>query len=125
MVDVELVLRLGEKHLAAVVTEQGIATDVHLAAVALAEQQTRGVLVLPSEQHGAAAFLEQQHGGHGDAWDLLQLALQQTPLQARAGGCAGQQLGGQALRGQRQAGGEHGPAGGLLVQDTQGQQAIQ
>ncbi|MNO75402.1 hypothetical protein D3C76_664480 [compost metagenome] len=125
MVDVELVLRLGKEYPATVIALQGFAADMHLATIALAEQQACGVFVLPAQQDGAAAFLEQQHGRHGDARDLLQLALQQAPLQAGPGGCAGQKLGAQALGGQRQAGGQHYPAGGFLVQDTQAQQTIQ
>ncbi|GLO05931.1 hypothetical protein PPUJ13061_58370 [Pseudomonas putida] len=46
-------------------------------------------------------------------------------MQAGPGGGTGQQLRAQALGGQRQAGGQHDPAGGFLVQDTQAQQAIQ
>ncbi|GLO43419.1 hypothetical protein PPUN15366_50670 [Pseudomonas putida] len=56
---------------------------------------------------------------------MLQFTLQQAPLQAGPGGSAGQQLGAQALGRQRQAGGQHDPAGGFLVQDTQAQQTIQ
>ncbi|MCY1437194.1 hypothetical protein D9M71_533460 [compost metagenome] len=125
MVDVELVLRLGEEHPPAVVTLQRLATYMHLAAVALAEQQPRGVVILPTEQHRAATILEQQHRRHGDARNLLQLALQQTPLQAGTGRCTRQQLRAQALGRQRQAGGQHGPAGGLLVQHAKRQQAVQ
>lgn len=125
VVDVVLVLRLGEEHPAAVVADQRLAADQHLAAVAFAEQQACGVGVFPAQQHGGAAFLEQQHGRHGDAGDLLELALQHAPLQAGAGGGTGQQLGGEALGGQGQPGGQHHPAGGFLVQHAQGQQTVQ
>ncbi|MCY1410044.1 hypothetical protein D9M71_254070 [compost metagenome] len=90
MVDVELVLRLGEEHPATVIALQGFAADVHLAAIALAEQQARGIFALPAQQDGTAAFLEQQHGRHGNVRNLLQLALQQASLQASPGGRAGQ-----------------------------------
>ncbi|MNH21217.1 hypothetical protein D3C79_810170 [compost metagenome] len=98
---------------------------MHLAAVALAEQQPRSVIIFPTEQHRAATILEQQHGRHGDSRNLLKLALQQTPLQASTGCCTWQQFWAQALGRQRQAGGQHRPAGGLLVQHTEGQQAVQ
>ncbi|MNO93469.1 hypothetical protein D3C76_850700 [compost metagenome] len=125
VVDVELVLRLREEHPPTVVTLQRLATDMHLAAIALAEQQPRGVVIFPTEQYRAATVLEQQHRRHGDARDLLQLALQQTPLQTGTGRRTRQQLRAQALGRQRQAGGQHRPAGGLLVQHAEGQQAVQ
>ncbi|GLK88162.1 hypothetical protein GCM10017655_12240 [Pseudomonas turukhanskensis] len=46
-------------------------------------------------------------------------------MQAGASGGAGQQLRAQALGRQRQAGGEHGAADGLLVQGAKRQQAIE
>ncbi|MNR53081.1 hypothetical protein D3C85_1730300 [compost metagenome] len=55
----------------------------------------------------------------------MQLALQDSPLQAGAGRCTGQQLDTQALLGQRQAGCEHGRAGRFLVQHAQSEQTIQ
>ncbi|MNC41461.1 hypothetical protein D3C75_902300 [compost metagenome] len=118
-------LRLREEHPPTVVTLQRLATDMHLAAIALAEQQPRGVVIFPTEQYRAATVLEQQHRRHGDARDLLQLALQQTPLQTGTGRRTRQQLRAQALGRQRQAGGQHRPAGGLLVQHAEGQQAVQ
>ncbi|MCY1346504.1 hypothetical protein D9M69_325890 [compost metagenome] len=113
-------LGLGEEHLATVVLLQQLAGDPHFATIALAEQQARTAVGVPAEDHCAAAFLQQQQRRHGDLRNLLQAPLQQAPLQAGASRRAGEQFDGQALPGQRQATGEHGPVGGFAVQRAEG-----
>ena len=122
--DVELVLRLSEKHPAGEVLRQRFARHTYFTAIAFAEQQPRGI-AFPTQQHGAARVLEHQHGRQGYGRNLIQLALQYTALQTGACSGARQQVCGQTLRGQRQAGGQHGPAGGLVMQRTQRQQAVE
>ncbi|MNT45484.1 hypothetical protein D3C72_1820700 [compost metagenome] len=125
MIHIEFMLGLGEKNLAGVVIGQQFAADQGLAAVAFAKQHPRLVFALPTQKHGTATVLEQQQRRHGNRGDVLQLALQDSPLQAGAGRCTGQQLDTQALLGQRQARCEHGRAGGFLVQHAQSEQTIQ
>src|SRR5690606_25662082 len=55
----------------------------------------------------------------------LQLSPQQTPLQSRTRSCARQQLGIETLSRQRQAVGQHRPAGWPLVQRAQRKQAVE
>ena len=125
VVDVEFVLRLGEEDLADVVLGQLLTLDQHFTAVAFAEQDSRLVFALPAHQHGTAPVFEQQQRGQCNCRNLFELALQQPPLQPGTRGGARQQLGAQPLRRQRQAGGEHGCAGGFLMQGTKRQQPVQ
>ncbi|MNF49491.1 hypothetical protein D3C84_307630 [compost metagenome] len=121
LAEFEPVLRLGEECLAAVVLGEQLGADAHFAALALAEHDPRLALFVPAEQQGAAAVTQQQQGRQGNGRDLLQRSAQPASLQPAAGRGTRQQLGGQTLLGQRQAAGEHGPAGRLLVQDAQRQ----
>jgi hypothetical protein len=102
LVDVEFVLRLSEEDFAGVIVgEQFAADDSDFAAVGFAEQHPCFIVALPAKQDGAAAFLEQQQGRHGDRRNFFQFALQHPTLQAGASRRAGQQLDTQTLFGQR------------------------
>jgi hypothetical protein len=93
LVDVELVLGLGEKDFAGVIVSQQLAARLSdFTAVGLAEQNTNLIFALPTQQNRASAILEQQQRGQRNRRNLFQLALQQTPLQPGASRCAWQQF---------------------------------
>ena len=125
MADIEAMPRLGEEHLAAVVLGQQLGLDLHLATFALAEQQARIAVSGPAQQDGTAPLAQLEQGRHGNRRNLRQGAAQPASLQPGTGGGTGQQLGIQALGRQGQAGRQHGPTGGPLMQDTERQQAVQ
>ncbi|MNI15037.1 hypothetical protein D3C73_683230 [compost metagenome] len=84
MIDVELVLRLGEKDFAGVVIGQQVTADQGLTAVAFAEQHPYLIFALPAEQDGTSTVPEQQQCWHRNRRNILQLALQHPTLQPRA-----------------------------------------
>ena len=123
-VEIELVQRLGEEYLPAVLLGQGLGTDAHLAPFALAGHDARATLIIPAQQNGAAAVVQQQQSRHGQGRNLFQTTAQPAPLQASAGGGAWQQFGTQTLFGKWQSCGQHRAADRFLVQAAQRQQAI-
>ncbi|MCY1501967.1 hypothetical protein D9M68_360560 [compost metagenome] len=115
----------GEQRLAGVLLGQFVGFHPLLAALGLAGQDQRRAVLAPAAQHGAAAIAQEQQHWQVERGNALQLAAQHPPLQSGAGRRAGQQLGGEALFGQRQAAGEAGAAGVAAMQAAEDQQPVE